>query len=106
MKYIAIHQLPYDNDNIYSYWDNVSDIFDFNEYRKVWQNSSYNLHLTDNDKDIVNDIYSRFNVQCPLDFNGHSLSVSDIIQVEDRYYYCDEYDWKDISKHVRKNHLT
>lgn len=37
----------------------------------------------------LDDIFTKFNIDRPEDFQGHSLSVSDLIQVEDALYYVD-----------------
>ena len=42
----------------------------------------------------LDDIYYIFNERRPDDFEGHSLSVSDVIKVPDGYYYCDSFGWK------------
>lgn len=38
---------------------------------------------------VLEDIYETFNIARPEDFHGHSLSVSDIIQLDGKLYYCD-----------------
>lgn len=66
--------------------------FDFSIYKEVW---SGNLECEN-----LDNIFMLFNVKHPKDFKGHSLSVSDIIQVIDSkseingYYYCDSFGWK------------
>lgn len=43
----------------------------------------------------LDNIFETFNITHPEDYRGHSLSVSDIVQIidlnneEDGYYYCD-----------------
>ena len=37
--------------------------------------------------DILNILFQKFNTERPPDFTGHSLSVSDIIEVDGVYYY-------------------
>lgn len=39
-------------------------------------------------------ILEDFNVNHPKDFKGRSLSVSDIVQLNDNYYFCDRFGWK------------
>lgn len=45
------------------------------------------------DKDTLDGIYERFNIQRPADFTGHSLSVSDVVVLNDgstvKTYYVD-----------------
>ena len=45
------------------------------------------------EKDTLDGIYERFNIQRPADFTGHSLSVSDVVVLNDgstvKAYYVD-----------------
>lgn len=64
--------------------------FDFSIYDEVWSGevpSKYNS---------LEGIYEMFNLDHPDGFRGHSLSVSDIVQMEDEFYYCDSFGWKKI----------
>mgnify|MGYP000467735290 CR=1 FL=1 len=38
------------------------------------------------EKDTLDGIYERFNIQRPADFTGHSLSVSDVVVLNDGSY--------------------
>ena len=44
-----------------------------------------------------------FNLNHPNDYNGHSLSVSDVVQVielsnvEAGFYYCDSFGWRKLN---------
>ena len=42
----------------------------------------------------LDDIYEIFNMHRPEDFHGHSLSVSDVSETDDGFYYCDSFGWK------------
>lgn len=44
----------------------------------------------------LDDIYEIFNLRIPSDFKGHSLSVSDVVRVDNKYYYCDSFGWKEL----------
>ena len=45
----------------------------------------------------LNSIFVMFNIDRPEDFNGHSMSVSDIIQTEDgRMFYVEPIGWREI----------
>ena len=37
----------------------------------------------------LEDIYYRFNMMIPLDFTGHSLSVSDVVVLNGKAYFVD-----------------
>ena len=55
---------------------------------------------------VLENLYEMFNINHPLDFNGHSLSVSDIVVLFDdngcRWYYCDSFGWRDITADLRE----
>lgn len=59
--------------------------FDLAHYKAVWYG-----HLDTND---LESIYERFNIHKPADFTGHSLSISDVVELFDEsgseFYYCD-----------------
>lgn len=48
----------------------------------------------------LEEIYTKFNLDHPQEFKGHSLSISDVIELYDgtssEYYYVDKFDFKEI----------
>lgn len=46
---------------------------------------------------VTEQLFIKFNLARPKDFNGHSLSVSDILVVEGQQYFCDSFGFKPIS---------
>ena len=65
--------------------------FGLARYNEIYQSEFVSAH-TDTE-DILDDIYFKFNMCRPKDFKGHSLSTSDIVKMDNKYYYCDEYGW-------------
>ena len=64
--------------------------FDISQYKKVYEGEvqeEKNLLRT------LESIFEKFNLRHPSDFHGHSLSVSDVVVLDDVSYYCDSYDW-------------
>ena len=57
-------------------------------------------------KDDLESIYTRFNVDCPADFTGHSLSVSDIVVLhqggKDTAHYCDRVGFSEVPEFLRE----
>lgn len=51
----------------------------------------------DTDLKVLEDLFVEFNIERPDDFNGRSLSVSDIVQLNDKFYYCDSFGWIEVS---------
>ena len=41
-------------------------------------------------------LFKKFNLDRPNDFGGHSMSVSDIVKIDGKYYFCDSCGWKTI----------
>lgn len=68
--------------------------FDFLKYKKVYDG---NMSING-----LEDIFTIFNIDRPADFKGHSLSVSDVVQVVESnkvapgYYFCDSFGWKEV----------
>ncbi len=42
----------------------------------------------------LDDLFVKFNVEHPEDYHAHSLSVSDIVMVDNDYYYCEPFGWE------------
>ena len=57
-------------------------------------------------KDDLESIYTRFNVDRPADFTGHSLSVSDIVVLhqdgKDTAHYCDRVGFSEVPEFLKE----
>ncbi len=47
--------------------------------------------------EVLERIFTKFNIGRPDDFKGHSLSVSDVVELNGDFFYCDRYGFKNIS---------
>ena len=45
---------------------------------------------------VLESLYMKFNLNHPSDFRGHSLSVSDIIELDGKNYYCDSFGFVEV----------
>ena len=56
---------------------------------------NYNLtYRMESAKELsLDDLFYIFNVNRPDDFNGRSLSVSDVVKTPDGYFFCDSFGW-------------
>lgn len=45
-------------------------------------------------------LFEKFNLDRPEDFKGHSLSVSDVVVLEDRAYYVDDVGFKPLENFI------
>lgn len=46
---------------------------------------------------ILEDLYYKFNMDHPADFRGHSMSVSDVVVLDDAAYFCDDFGFKRVA---------
>ena len=72
----------------------------FSDYEKVYE-SKTTLELSDND--LLEVIFKKFNCYPPQDYKATSLSVSDIVRLDNKFYYCDSVGWKDITELVTQD---
>lgn len=62
------------------------------DYDKVYEIGRTELNITSEDAhDICDRVWEIFNISRPADFKGHSLSVSDIITLDDAAYYVEPF---------------
>ena len=109
-KILQIHDLENCD---YAFRGYKENLFNLDDYRVIYEGEVneqefspaiypelYDSHdLTG--ADIADACFLKFNMYKPLDFCGHSLSVSDVVQVSFRdstiYYYCDHLGWARIN---------
>ena len=60
---------------------------DFSEYEKKGEDIAKQLEA----------LYTKFNIDHPADFKGHSLSVSDVVAVKGKPYYIDTFGFKELT---------
>lgn len=88
--YIKIYQIAHNEENrdkIFAHYDEIEEV-DMSIYDEVWEG---NVPCED-----LEDVFRMFNIDIPSDFVGHSLSVSDVVEVCDSNpttaigkHYCD-----------------
>ena len=58
----------------------------------------------------LEDIYTRFNIDHPKDFKGHSLSVSDVVVLhqngQDTAHYVDSFGYKKVPEFLQPENLS
>lgn len=68
--------------------------FNITDYKEVY---SSELQTTIENKDeLLEQIFEKFNLNHPEDFHGHSLSVSDVVIIDNEIYFCDSFGWKKV----------
>ncbi|RBP59326.1 uncharacterized protein DUF955 [Alkalibaculum bacchi] len=86
-KKLSIYQLKPGENNRDRRWISYDQLLrqgenpEIENYKNI---GNYHLYCSEsNHSQILEEIYTTFNIDKPSDFNGHSLSVSDIIVIED-----------------------
>lgn len=89
-RYARFDSLDNLRDVLSEYGMDVNGDFD-DLYREVYE-FDYDNGLYGDEYDILEDVFSMFNTgRRPKDFRGHSLSVSDVVEIEGTKYYCDDF---------------
>lgn len=65
-------------------------------YDCVYQEEIQYLDAEDKEEafPVLEKIFEKFNINRPEDFKGHSLSVGDIVDIDDICFYCDHFGWR------------
>ena len=58
-------------------------------YVKVYEGEVYSANPLEK-------IYEKFNCEIPEDFKGRSLSMSDVVVLNNKAFYCDAFGWEEI----------
>ncbi|MCL2522962.1 MAG: YodL domain-containing protein [Erysipelotrichales bacterium] len=104
-KDLKIYQLPAGcKTKFRSFKKTISEskdkMIDFSDYNIVYEKSDYCFNSLD-------DIYTKFNVNHPSDFKGHSLSISDIVQIGDEWHFVDSIGFNKLDEsHIKKMFCT
>ena len=96
MKNVKIYQIDNIRDCKYLFRGYGESILDFNskDYKEV-----YRMTVEDErDFDILNKLWNKFNLDKPSDYAGRSMSVSDVVMIDDKTYYCDNFGWAVVEK--------
>ena len=85
------------NRKMFMSWDILTECcggFDITDYKEVY---SSELQTTIEDKmAVLEQLFDKFNRNHPEDFTGHSLSVSDVVILDNEIYFCDSFGWKKV----------
>ena len=68
---------------------------DLRNYNLIYEGAE----LEDDVDNVLDNLFHRFNTNFPEDYpeRGRSMAVSDLIYVDDRYFFCDSFGWKDVT---------
>ena len=99
---INIYQINPDRDTHNIIFMNYESLEQFQGSSEVDSSIYDKIYVGDVPCENLEEIYRIFNLERPDDFRGHSLSVSDVVEVvagvkkEAGYYFCDSFGYKKI----------
>ena len=98
MRYY-IFKLPFNNPN----WNRPQEQIDLKDFVPVWTGTADEFKLeTDDNYELLERIFEKFNVNIPEGYAASSLSVGDVVLLEEKfislrkYYCCDMIGWKEV----------
>lgn len=100
MLYI-IYQLKDIRNTDYAFreWEEAKSKYTIDDYYAVYSGDLGDVSI-DKANEILEELFATFNINRPLDFYGHSLSASDVVDLitddELRRYYCDYIGWAEV----------
>ena len=63
---------------------------------KVNRNNYEKVYEGEFESGDLEELFTMFNLNHPVDFRGHSMSTSDVVVLEGQPYYCDSFGWEKI----------
>ena len=93
MKY-KIKQIK-DVDNCeysFKYCEQCKDKIDLKDYEVAYEGELDCPEVSNTPEEL----FKIFNIKIPEDFKGRSMSISDIVEIDGKNYYCDMIGWKEL----------
>lgn len=96
-------------------WERAKEKFSLGDYKSVYSGelvdsvscNGEEKRINQNDKEVLENLFEMFNLRKPEDFQGRSLSVSDVVEIvrknRTRRYYCDRFGWMEITGFTQEN---
>ena len=101
MKKIKIFQIDEKRDTLERIFRSYIDVsyIDPNSYDMVWEDEV-------EDSVGLEDIYYKYNCNCPTGYKARSMSVSDIIEIDGKQFYCDYIGFAELPNKVLESKIS
>ena len=76
----------------FRHYNFVKDKINLDDYEVVYEGELDYTEIPN----VLEELFDIFNIRRPEDFSGHCMSVSDIVEVEGKNYYCDAVSWVEL----------
>ena len=81
-------------DYAFMHYDWCKDQINLKDYEVVYEGELDYPEMPN----ALEELFEIFNIRHPDDYKGRSLSVSDIVEVDGKYYYCDSVGWVELKE--------
>ena len=76
----------------FKHYEWAKNVLDLNDYEVVYEGELDCLEMPN----ALEELFEIFNVKRPKDFEGRSMSISDIVEIDGKNYYCDFVGWEEL----------
>ena len=72
--------------------------FDFSKYNLKYEGTIVVDKINEKeDLHALEELFFILNCMHPADYHTRSLSVSDVVEINNKFYYCDSFGWKNLT---------
>ena len=76
----------------FKHYEWAKNVLDLNDYEVVYEGELDCPEMPN----ALEELFETFNVKRPKDFERHSMSISDIVEIDGKNYYCDFVGWVEL----------
>ncbi len=76
----------------FKHYNWCKDQIDLDDYKVVYEGELEYPEMLN----ALEELFEIFNIRRPEDFKGRSMSVSDIVEIDGKNYYCDAAGWVEL----------
>ena len=70
----------------------AKNVLDLNDYEVVYEGELDYPEMPN----VLEELFKIFNVKRPKDFERRSMSISDVVEIDGKNYYCDFVGWEEL----------
>jgi len=85
-------------DYSFEHYDWCKDKINLNDYGVVYEGEVSDEDASKGNNYVLEMLFTKFNIAHPEDYKGRSLSVSDIVELDGKNYYCDAFGWVELKE--------
>ena len=76
----------------FKHYEWAKNVIDLNDYEVVYEGELDYPEMPN----ALEELFEIFNVKRPKDFERRSMSISDIVEIDGKNYYCDFVGWEEL----------